>query len=166
MCIRDRIRAVRLPSGRLRYYKSDIDAILRGKRADIIEKLREVLEEEENVVVAYLYGSRARGDFHEKSDVDIAVLVRDLPSPEENPFYEVDLSLKLSRATGADVEVKVLNDKPLVFLCQVLRHGKLIISKDEGMRVKFEASTLDRCMDFRPFLETYNRIRERRMEWR
>lgn len=162
------IRAVRLPSGRLRYYKSDIDAILRGKRAEnMIEKLREALEKEENVIVAYLYGSRARGDYHEKSDVDIAVLVKSLPSPEENPFYEVDLSLKLSKAISADVEIKVLNDKPLVFLCQVLRHGKLIISKDERTRVKFETSTLDRCIDFRPFLETYNRIRERRMmAWR
>ncbi len=159
------IRAVRLPSGRLRYYKSDIEDIVRGKkRENLLEKIRNALMHEENVLIAYLYGSRARGDFQEESDVDVAVLVKDLPTTEKNPFYETELSLRLSKAVGKDVEVRLINGKPLIFLCQVLKHGKLIVSKDEKTRVKFEASTLDRCFDFRPILDSYNRMRERRLE--
>ncbi len=162
------IRAVRLPSGRLRYYRKDIEAILRGETTEsLLERLRRAFEKEDDVILAYLYGSRAREDYHEKSDVDVAILVKDPPTPEENPLYEAKISLKLSKELGKDVDIRLLNDKPLVFLYQVLKHGKLIISKEESTRVDFETSTLDKYFDFKPFLEYYNRIRERRLiAWR
>lgn len=43
---------------------------------DIVRELREVLKGDENVLLAYLFGSRAKGARSLISDYDLAVLLR------------------------------------------------------------------------------------------
>ena len=45
--------------------------------ADLVDPLRRSLEADPDVVFAYLFGSQARGEAGPRSDVDIAVLLRD-----------------------------------------------------------------------------------------
>ncbi|KPV62650.1 MAG: Nucleotidyltransferase domain protein [Candidatus Bathyarchaeota archaeon BA1] len=42
-----------------------------------LEELRESLSKDENVLLAYVFGSRARGEAIEDSDIDVAVLLKD-----------------------------------------------------------------------------------------
>ena len=65
-----------------------------------IEKIRNSLEKNPNVIFAYLYGSIARGTTHKFSDIDIAVYLKDASTekflellsyiPDDIPF-EVDI---------------------------------------------------------------------------
>ncbi len=113
------------------------------------------------VLVAYLYGSVAKGKDCKGSDIDIGVVLADDYRP--GPFYESRLSAELSKAFGAEAEVRVLKGQSIVFLHQVLKYSVLLFSRDEKTRVGFETDTYSRYLDFRPFFEGYNRERERRV---
>ena len=113
------------------------------------------------VLVAYLYGSVAKGKAHKGSDIDIGVVLAEDYKPD--PFYESRLSAELSKAFGAEAEVRVLNGQSIVFLHQVLKYGVLLFSRDEKTRVGFETYTYSRYLDFRPFFEAYNKERRKRV---
>ena len=73
-------------------------------RADL-PKLVEVLRSAPGVKRAYLYGSLAKGTFHPKSDIDIAV--EGLDSTERD-----DLQEKLEAVTPFPVDLRDLNGSP------------------------------------------------------
>jgi len=124
----------------------------------MIKKLRKVLEKHSEILFAYLYGSKARGDYNERSDVDIGVYLSKDFKPDT--FYEVKLAEEIEKnAKLKDVEVVILNNKPIRFLNQVLRYGKLIFSRDEKERVRFETYITKTYIDMKPYFLEYDRMR-------
>ena len=53
----------------------------------------------------------------------------------------------------------ILNNKPIRFLNQVLRYGKLIFSRDEKERVRFETYITKTYIDMKPYFLEYDRMR-------
>ena len=75
------------------------------------------------------------------------------------------LAIKLERVLfeKTKVDVRVLNDSTLRFKSQVLKHGKLLHSKDEKKRIEFETHSMACYYDFKPFLEQYDAARRVRL---
>jgi uncharacterized protein len=97
--------------------------------------------------VAYLVGSQARGSASERSDVDVAVLLRGGAGADERLRLVADLD----EVTGAArVDVVVLNDAPPALGYRVLRDGRLLVSRDEQARVRHWVATVDRYLDMAP----------------
>lgn len=69
---------------------------------DVILEFRESLADDYDVIQLILFGSRARGDYHSESDVDVAVI---LPG-EPGDFVETKLAMA-GRAFGALVQTGV-----------------------------------------------------------
>ncbi|MBN4050980.1 nucleotidyltransferase domain-containing protein [bacterium AH-315-L21] len=46
-----------------------------GIKKEIFEEIIRILSRDRNIVSAYIFGSRARGDFKDYSDIDIALFV-------------------------------------------------------------------------------------------
>lgn len=130
-----------------------------------MENIIKVLENESNVLFAYLFGSYAKGTYYEKSDIDIAIYLKDESILERDPLYPSRLAIKIEHALDEKkaVDVSVLNGSTLVFRSQVLRYGKLLYSKDEKKRIEFETSSLAQYYDFKPHLEMYNAARRARL---
>lgn len=110
-------------------------------------KLSEFFSSEAQVIVAYLFGSTARGEAGCLSDVDIAVLFDDA-LPEKEAF---DLQLKLIVDIGAllktnSIDFVVLNDCPLLLAFNIIRDG-IILKSDESKRVRFETRIMSRYLD-------------------
>lgn len=131
--------------------------------SDLVEALKSVISEHEEVIAAYLYGSAAQGIMREDSDIDVGVLLADDAAPDYR--YEVRMSGEIqSRCHLArEVDLRVLNRRPIRFLNQVLRYGKLVFVRDEKKRVEFETGVLKEYLDFKPFLREYDRERRRRL---
>jgi predicted nucleotidyltransferase len=53
------------------------------------------------------------------------------------------------------VEVRVLNNAPLSFRYNVLKHGKPIVVVDDDLRCDFMEATLSNYFDFAPFRKMY-----------
>ena len=124
----------------------------------MMERIEKILEKHREILFAYLYGSRARGDYNDRSDIDVGVyLSRDF---KPDIFYEARLSEEIEReAKVKNVEVVVLNNKPVRFLNQVLRYGRLILSRDEKERVKFETFITKTYIDMKPYFLEYDKMR-------
>lgn len=93
-----------------------------------ISTVTEALRTERNVRLAVLFGSAARGQVGEDSDVDVLVALA-----EERPMYLSYLAARLTRALGRDVDVlslaRVRAHDPAL-LGAILRDGRPMVDRD------------------------------------
>ena len=129
----------------------------------MIEMLNSVIREHGEVIAAYLYGSAVREDLRADSDIDIGILLADDAVPDH--FYAIRMAREIrSRSRLArEVDVRILNRRPIRFLNQVLRYGELVFVRDERKRVEFETGVIKEYLDFKPFLREYDRKRRGRL---
>ena len=102
-----------------------------------------------DVVVAYLFGSRAEGNERPASDHDVAVLFARAPAFDTT----VRLSAALAEVYGTPVDVVDLDRSTLELRGRVAEVGRLVFSVDEPRRVRFEVDARNRWIEFRPVLE-------------
>ncbi len=118
---------------------------------DLVEKLRAAgpaIFDDQPVLFAYLYGSRAAGRPRPDSDVDIAIYCSDDTPPEALFDLQVHLSSRIGAAIGdMQVEVVVLNATPIRLAGRVIQ-GLLVYSRDEAARVAYESLTFREFCDF------------------
>jgi predicted nucleotidyltransferase len=118
--------------------------------SDILERIpsaRKLLENDERVVFAYLFGGLARGNVNPLSDVDIAVYLSGADG-----FAETKLSLfnSLCDALGtAEIDLVVLNTSPISFVGRVLRDRSLLVDKQPFLRHRYESLRLREFFDFK-----------------
>lgn len=93
----------------------------------LIAKLREALRTEHNVRFAMLFGSTARGEDTERSDVDVIAGLRDSSFDRA-----LDLAVKLEGAIWKSVDVVRLEDAEddPTFLAMALEDGRVLIDRE------------------------------------
>ncbi len=113
--------------------------------------LKNILEKHsETVLFAYLFGSCARNDETERSDIDIAVFLKDRNA--ENAFdIKMALYLDFSRTLKKnDIDILVMNRcRNIVLLHDVVATGHVIYDQDEDVRLDYEQKLLHRAIDFK-----------------
>jgi len=133
-------------SGReLTYY--DLPA---EERERVLGEIRRRLEEEGDVVFAYAHGGFVERRFFR--DVDVAVWLRD---PSRAFYYAVELSARLEAEVKLPVDLQVLNEAPLPFRFHVFTRGRLLFSRDEGLRSRLVDETVREYLDFKCFLSLH-----------
>lgn len=111
----------------------------------VVESLRKALRGREDVRLALLFGSRARGRARPDSDADVAVLGKDL-----NLF---SLTSDLSRAAGVDVDVVSLNDPGFPLLNVLLRDGIVLHEGERGAAATWRSRAWLQAETDRPWFE-------------
>lgn len=135
-----------------------------GQIENYLPQLKTVFEEH-GVVLAYLYGSQARGDAGPLSDVDIAVLFpRGIASRER--FDRVlrlmsDLASVLKRD---DVNVLDLDEGTPLLNNNVRVSGRVIFCADERARADFMLRALQQYVDTEPLRREQNRYLREKIE--
>ncbi|MEA2089537.1 MAG: nucleotidyltransferase domain-containing protein [Thermoproteota archaeon] len=110
-----------------------------------LRELRRFFRREEPVVVAYLFGSVAKGAAGRLSDVDVAVFLS--KGYDLTLDYRLYLMGELAAIIGRKTDVVVLNEAPPLLRYEVIKCGKILYCKDEYHRVAFEERTLDEYLD-------------------
>ncbi|HZD23397.1 MAG TPA: nucleotidyltransferase domain-containing protein [Acidimicrobiia bacterium] len=103
----------------------------------------------EPVAFAYLFGSQTRGTARPDSDVDVAVYLED--GNEEDPLdisFRLAGELERTSGVGAIEAVVVLNTAPLPLAGRVISDGRLIYTRDEPRRVRYESLIFRQFTDF------------------
>ena len=114
------------------------------------------------VVVAWLFGSRASGRVHARSDIDIAVLFAPETTPEERERWRLELIGRLSAAYRSDaIDLAVLNDAPPLLRYEALRPRHVLYNRNDEERVAFEVRTMQEWFDWAP---RYRRMLRARMK--
>ncbi len=135
----------------------------RLRRMKLNRGIERVLKKHPEILVAYLYGSVASGREHGESDIDIGVLLKEDFKPDALYSARIANEICMESGPGREVDVRTLNDKSLIFLHQVLKYGRILLSKDERRRIEFETEVYDRYLDFEPHFKHFNEVRRRRL---
>jgi predicted nucleotidyltransferase len=94
----------------------------------LVSAVTESLRTERNVRLAIIFGSVARGNAGDGSDVDVLVSLA-----QERPMYLAQLAIRLTRALGRDADVLSLNrvrERDPALLGVILRDGRPIVDRD------------------------------------
>lgn len=106
-----------------------------AEREAILRHLAERLEQRDEVLFAYVFGSFALGGWF--GDIDLGVYVRPELLPERGALsLAFDLADYLERGLDVPVEVHIINDAPLHFQVEVIR-GQALLSRDPIARAGF-----------------------------
>ena len=107
----------------------------------------------DEVLEAYLFGSRASGGAQAHSDMDIAVFVTERALRRQDYGYAAQLTTHLMAALGSnEIDVVVLNRAPPLLYHRVLRDGRRILSRNLRATTTREGYALSRYCDFVPQL--------------
>lgn len=108
-------------------------------------QIKSFLSSQDVVEFSYLFGSYARGDYTQKSDVDIAVYLTNTTLDTRLEVHHA-LEVLLQR----EVDLVVLNDVKNMFLLEaILKEG--IVMKDAEERAFFEVEKNHAIIDFKNF---------------
>ena len=119
----------------------------------LIQALRQVLHTRGDVALALLFGSRARGDASEASDVDVALLA---PAADL-----LDVGAQLSQASGLEVDVISLADPGVPLLDELLRDAVVLYEARPGAYATWRSHVLADLELDRPW---YERMRDAWLE--
>ena len=124
--------------------------------ATLIELAREALAADPRVLVAYLFGSLARGTASKNSDLDIAVLFAGpIDARLGGPLDQ--LRDAVERACGRRCDLVDARTAPADLIHRVLRDGELLIERDRSARIAFEVARRNEYFDLLPYLRQYRR---------
>ena len=115
-CLRRSERKLELPVA---------EALYLGKRWGLLQALVAELRTLPDVRLAVLFGSMARGDEHDRSDLDILVRFAD-PTLRARGR----LLARVEHAVPRQVQLVALEDASALLLADVLRHGRVLVDRD------------------------------------
>ncbi len=122
------------------------------------EGLVAFLSTQPDVVAAYLFGSLAEGRAHPRSDIDIAILLREDADASVGGKRHFALWEAVERFTDRKVDVVVLNTASPILQHQVLKHGKLLYEGDRRARVEFEVRAGKIYADLKPMFNYFTQV--------
>lgn len=102
------------------------------------EIIIDVLIKELEPYFIYLFGSYARGEARDDSDIDIAIYT----DIERNSYELLLLANKLSLFLKQDVEIVNMKDISTVFAAQIVSTGEILYCKDDYLRQEYSMLTL------------------------
>ena len=119
-----------------------------------IEELKKYFKEKENVLLAFIFGSSARGIEGEDSDLDIAVYLK-------NKTEEDKIWCEIGKIVDWDIDLVVLNDAPATLISNVFKTGIPLVTKDKKLYWNLYLGKSLEAEDFLEFAESYWRIYSR-----
>ena len=131
--------------------KTAKQSVPKKKKDAIAKTISSLLAQHQEIYCIYIHGSFLTGDFF--ADIDLGLLVE--PAPENLLEYEFEMEIEIERQVNLPVDVRVLNNAPISFIQNVIRHGKVVLDKKPNEGSDFESYSLRKYFDFAPFRRRY-----------
>ena len=120
-----------------------------NSKSEIVKILKNILASLPEVKFAYLFGSYARDDFYENSDVDVAIYI-------EKPQNIFDVTLQvhhqLEIRLNKEIDIVVLNRaKNFALIENIFNEGIILKDTQDDFRVMFELDKEHEIKDYKEF---------------
>ncbi|MBI4698978.1 MAG: nucleotidyltransferase domain-containing protein [Nitrospirae bacterium] len=106
--------------------------------ATSISKIKDFMDNDSNIIFAFLFGSGATEKLRKESDIDISVYFVQPPAGLDL----LNLVNTLSDLAGRKVDIVVLNSASVFLRHQVMKHRAALTIKDETIYRKFREKTI------------------------
>ena len=119
------------------------------RNQDILKKIAEEFEKKDEILFAYFYGSRAKGNERKGSDFDVGIYVHE--KILKDPWYQIKLQSELQEKLKLekDLDLRILNNSSAKFCFEVIYKNPRIFIRDEMSMIEFETRTLLMWYDIR-----------------
>lgn len=121
-----------------------------------VKQLTEYFTNRDDVVMAFLFGSRAGGQARKRSDWDIGVYLS-----EENREKEREIWMEAERILGGETDLIILNRAPATLAWQIVGRGEVLIIKNRNIYLDFIFRVSEEANAFYQTSERYYRIFQR-----
>lgn len=119
-----------------------------------LRTLQNFFESHPKVISVYLFGSQVKGETHFASDFDIALSTTGILTLDEKASLIADLTSALETDS---IDVVFLNDVSSVRLkFNIISKGRVVVSKNERKRTKFEEEVISEFLLLKPALDEYD----------
>lgn len=130
------------------------------------QKLKDYFEKRDDVVMAFLFGSFAKGQAIYDSDIDIAIYFKPETKAiewEEEKTYpgENQIWKDVEKIVKRNIDLVVLNKARSLVAFDVLRTGLPIVIKNHPFYWNLYSLAHSAALDFMKFSQDYRRIKER-----
>lgn len=119
-----------------------------------IKLIKRYFEKEPSVVLAFLFGSFAKGLEMEESDFDVAVYLKEKERRDK-------IWLEVTRIVEKEVDLVCLNDAPATLISNVFKTGIPLVIKDKKLYWELYLNKSSEAEDFLGFLEDFWKIKKR-----
>lgn len=131
-----------------------------------IKLLKDYFEKRDDILMAFVFGSFAKGKETAKSDFDVAVYFKPengRVEVEKGVFYKDEHVVwnDIERIIKRNTDMAVLNRVPAGLAYSAVQNGKPIIIKDRFIYIDFILRTGSRAFDFRDFVRDFLAIKAR-----
>ncbi|MDO6354997.1 nucleotidyltransferase domain-containing protein [Caloramator sp. CAR-1] len=136
----------------IKFKKVDFDVALKN-----IDTLGDVIKKyDDKIIVAYLFGSVNDGNINALSDIDIAILFKEMPK-EDIINLEFEVSEDISKHLKTEeIDLVNLNFAPLSVRYGVIKNKKILYYSDKQKVVDFEFEVIKSFLDFKPIRDMIN----------
>jgi hypothetical protein len=128
---------------------------IQPKLQDFSRQCQQRLENDPNVIAAYIFGSRAQDYAHPHSDIDVALLVEDRQQVSHRNYFRKLAQINLTLASEIDLVIADKNSPPLL-LFQIIKTGQLIYQRSHQERAELEARIMLIYYDTQHIRDIYN----------
>jgi hypothetical protein len=124
-----------------------------------IQALASVFDRYPGVEAVYLFGSHAAGTARPESDVDLALVPRDVSVHEQ----KLQILADLVRLGMDNVDLVILDLQDLVLTYEAIRYNRIVYKKPDFDRGAMYSYVVRRYLDFRPTLDRQREAYKRRL---
>ena len=119
--------------------------------------IKNILNEEKDIVLAYLFGSSAREEMASLSDIDIGILFNSRIDSLRKHNLKLKLIGKIASACKVDkIDIVDMEKGSILLKYNIIKHGKILKSADEDRRVRLETSIISRYLDEKYYLQRHS----------
>jgi predicted nucleotidyltransferase len=111
------------------------------------------------ISIVYLFGSRVRGGGNKLSDIDIGVVLKDLPSSgDTRVLYNALYKIFSESYSNSKIDIVFLQAAPLSLQYSAIKDGKFFFEEDPIFTADYEYGVINQYLDFRPVLDFFDHI--------
>ena len=122
-------------------------------KKEIQSKIADLFNNDKEIAAVYLFGSRAKNNESEKSDIDLGFLFNEKLSSIESYKMLQNYFVKLSRFFGKEYDLVDMERINFVLLFEIIRDGKILIENNRKKNRHFKAQKIVQYFDFEYILK-------------
>ncbi len=121
-------------------------------KEEVIEELLTKARQDEDVLAVFLFGSVAREEQTDLSDIDLCLVL----IPKLTPFESTKSYRKrLDYLKDFTFDIQIFQHLPIYVRRRVLREGRILFVRDEALLYELAFRTAQAFEDFRPIYLSY-----------